>query len=92
MMQKKPVPTKQTIGKSPLNVLTRAGGARPSSGRVIINAANVQKIGAPANVSLQNPSMPGQSVTGVGLSTLNDPSKALMNFNIQGTNGKYPAD
>lgn len=71
MMQKKPVPTKQTIG-----------GNRPSSGRVIINAANVQKIGAPTNVSLQNPSMPGQSVTGVGLSTLNDPSKALMNFNI----------
>lgn len=30
--------------------------------------------------------VPGQSVSGVGISGLNDPSKGLMNFNIQGTN------
>jgi hypothetical protein len=28
-------------------------------------------------------------VSGVAMSNLNDPSKNLLNFNIQGTNGKF---
>jgi len=60
---------------------------------VIINAANVQKIGipgAPGGVTgvpgLQDAQarITGQSVSGVGIAGLNDPSKGLMNFNIQG--------
>lgn len=61
---------------------------------MIINAANVQKIGipgAPGGVTgvpgLQDAQarITGQSVSGVGIAGLNDPSKGLMNFNIQGT-------
>ena len=60
---------------------------------MIINAANVQKIGmpgAPGGVTgvpgLQDAQarITGQSVSGVGIGGLNDPSKGLMNFNIQG--------
>ena len=59
---------------------------------MIINAANVQKVGlgGPNITSMQDAQarITGQSVSGVGISALNDPSKGLMNFNIQGTNGK----
>ena len=34
--------------------------------------------------AMQNP-----GVSGVGMNSLNDPSKNLLNFNIQGTNGKF---
>ena len=91
MMNKKVVPPKANLGKSTL-VSDRVAGNRPSSGRVIINAATVQKIGmtGPNVTSLQDAQarVTGQSVSGVGISALNDPSKGLMNFNIQGTNGK----
>ena len=44
MLKKQPVPPNKTIGKYPLN---NNQGNRPSSGRVIINAGNIQKIGMP---------------------------------------------
>lgn len=37
-------------------------------------------------LSVANSAITGQGVSGVGMGGLNDPSKGLLNFNIQGTN------
>ena len=71
-------------------------GNRPPSAnnRVIMNAATGQKIGlGPGGVTgvgglSANSAITGAGVSGVGMSSLNDPSKGLLSFNIQGTNGK----
>jgi hypothetical protein len=59
-----------------------------------MNAATGQKIGiggagvnAVGGLSVASSTISGSGVSGVGLSSLNDPGK-LLNFNIQGTNGK----
>jgi hypothetical protein len=39
-------------------------------------------------LSVASSTISGSGVSGVGLSALNDHNKGLLNFNIQGTNGK----
>ena len=60
-----------------------------------MNAATGQKLGhANVNPGVQgglnvfSSAIQGSGVLGVGMNNNNDQSKGLMNFNIQGTNGK----
>ena len=46
----------------------------------------VERIGG---LTVTQAAMQNSGVTGVNMSNLNDPSKNLLNFNIQGTNGKF---
>lgn len=43
-------------------------------------------------LSVASSNIGGAGVSGVGMNSLNDPSKGLLNFNIQGTNGKFNFD
>ena len=75
-------------------------GNRPPSAnnRLVINApqkvgmgplgvtGGVERIGG---LTVTQAAMQNQGVSGVAMSNLNDPSKNLLNFNIQGTNGKF---
>lgn len=63
-----------------------------------MNAATGQKIGIGGvgggvtgvnGLSVASSNIGGAGVSGVGMNSLNDPSKGLLNFNIQGTNGKF---
>ena len=75
-------------------------GNRPPSAnnRVIMNAATGQKIGLGSvnpgvqgvgGLTVASNAIQGAGVSGVGMNNLNDPSKGILSFNIQGTNGKY---
>lgn len=75
-------------------------GNRPPSAnnRVIMNAATGQKIGiggvgagvtGVGGLSVASSTMSGAGVSGVAMTTLNDPSKGFHNFNITGANGKF---
>lgn len=46
----------------------------------------VERIGG---LTVTQAAMQNSGVSGVAMSNLNDPNKNLLNFNIQGTNGKF---
>jgi len=84
------------------NLLFYLSGNRPPSAnnRLVINAPQKVGMGGPLGVSggvveriggltVTQAAMQTAGVSGVAMSNLNDPNKNLLNFNIQGTNGKF---
>lgn len=66
--------------------MNAATGQKIGIGGVGVGAGGITGVGG---LSVTSQAIAGSGVSGVGLSNLNDPSKGLLNFNIQGTNGKY---
>jgi len=45
-------------------------------------------VGGMGGLTVTQAAMQNSGVSGVGMNSLNDPNKNLLNFNIQGSNGK----